>query len=211
AISGNAVYLYQKGGIVANGSNATVSIGANTVKGRGPIPYIAQNGIQISRGGAGMIMRNNVTGHSYTGPGGASSSGILIFGGCGDELITGVRIVKNVVGSSVAADGNDMGVALANYDPTCSMAPTTATNNKAINNTITNTELTNTSGQGTVVMGGYQAGVYESGNNDKVINNDISGAGYDPNGCHPFMHPETCAVDSSSGLLVKNHANSFGP
>ena len=129
----------------------------------------------------------------------------------GGPITTGVRIVKNVLGSSVGADGNDMGVALANYDPTCSMAPATATNNKAINNTITNTELTNTSGQGTVVMGGYQAGVYESGNNDKVINNDISGVGYNPNGCIP-MRPgiETCAVDSSSGLVVKNHANSFG-
>jgi len=214
AISGNTISLYQKGGIVANGSNATVSIGANTVKGRGPIPYIAQNGIQISRGGAGMIMRNNVTGHSYIGPNGASSAGILIFGGCGSDLTTGVRIVKNVVGSTTPADGNDIGVALANYgpDPSCSMVPTTATNNKVINNTITNTELTNTSGQGTVVMGGYQAGVYESGNNDKVINNDISGKGYDPSGCIP-MRPviETCSVDDSSGLLVKNHANSFGP
>jgi hypothetical protein len=207
AISGNTISLYQKGGIVANGSNATVSIGANTVKGRGPIPYIAQNGIQISRGGAGMIMRNNVTGHSYTGPAGASSSGILIFGGCGDELTTGVRIVKNVVGSSVPADGNDMGVALANYDPTCAMAPTTATNNK----TITNIELTNKSGNGAFGFG-YQAGVYVSGNNDKVINNDISGAGYDPSGCIPMRFGvETCSVDDSSGLLVKNHANSFGP
>src|SRR5205807_3885411 len=109
--------------------------------------------------------------------------GILIFGGCeattfGGPITTGVRIVKNVVGSSVAADGNDMGVALANYDPTCATAPTTATNNKAINNTITNTELTNNSGNGAPGFG-YQAGVYESGNNDKVINNDISGAGYD--------------------------------
>ena len=50
------------------------------------------------------------------------------------------------------------------------------------------------------------------GNNDKLINNDISGQGYDPSGCIP-MRPvrETCAIDSSSGLLVKNHANSFGP
>ena len=120
--------------------------------------------------------------------------------------------MKNVLGSSVGADGNDMGVALANYDPTCSMAPATATNNKAINNTITNTELTNTSGQGTVVMGGYQAGVYDSGNNDKVINNDISGKGYDPSGCMFTTVPrETCAVDSSPGFLIKNHANSFGP
>jgi hypothetical protein len=211
AISGNTVSLYQKGGVVANGPNTGVSISGNAVTGRGPIPDIAQNGLQIGFGGDGMIMRNQVTGHSYTGPGGVSSAGILIFGGCGSDLTTGVRIVKNVVGSSNKPDGNDMGVALANYDQFCATAPTTATNNKAINNTITNTELTNTSGQGTVVMGGYQAGVYVSGNNDKVINNDISGAGYDPNGCHPLMHPETCSVDDSSGLLVKNHANSFGP
>jgi hypothetical protein len=156
-----------------------------------------------------MIMRNQVTGHSYTGPNGASSAGILIFGGCGNELTTGVRIVKNVVGTSNPPDGNDMGVALANYDPTCAMAPTTATNNKVINNTITNTELTNNSGNGAT---GYQAGIYDSGNNDKLINNDISGAGYAPSGCSPLTFPrETCAVDSSSGLLVKNHANSSGP
>ena len=144
-----------------------------------------------------MIMRNNVTGHSYTGPAGASSSGILIFGGCGSNLTTGVRIVKNVVGSTTPADGNDIGVALANYgpDPSCSMVPTTATNNKVINNTITNTELTN-----------------NSGNNDKVINNDISGVGYDPSKCNALAVPrETCAVDSTPGLLVKNHANSSGP
>jgi hypothetical protein len=68
AISGNTVSLYQKGGIVANGPNAGVSIGQNTVTGNGPVPYIAQNGIQIGFGGDGLIMRNQVTGHSYTGP-----------------------------------------------------------------------------------------------------------------------------------------------
>jgi hypothetical protein len=160
--------------------------------------YRCQREDQIGRGGDGLIMRNLVTGHSYTGPNGASSSGILIFGGCGDPLTTGVRIVKNVVGSSTPADGNDIGVALANYDPTCMVAPTTATNNKVINNTITNTELTNNSGNGAT---GYQAGVHDSGDNDKVINNDISGVGYDPSKCSPLAVPrETCAVDSSSGL-----------
>jgi hypothetical protein len=216
AISGNAVSLYQKGGIVANGPNAAVSISGNTVTGNGPVPYIAQNGIQIGFGGDGLIMRNQVTGHSYTGyastpSAGASSAGILIYGGCGDALTTGVRIVKNVVGSSNPPDGNDIGVALANYDPTCMMAPTTATNNKVINNTITNTETTNNSGNGAT---GYQAGIYDSGNNDKLINNDISGVGYDPsmNRCSALAIPrETCAVDGSSGLVVKNHANSFGP
>ena len=210
AISGNAVSLYQKGGIVANGPNAAVSISGNTVTGNGPVPYIAQNGIQIGFGGDGLIMRNQVTGNSYTGFNSASSSGILIFGGCGDALTTGVRIVKNVVGSSTSADGNDIGVALANYDPTCMMAPTTATNNKVINNTITNTETTNNSGNGPPGFG-YQAGIYDSGNNDKLINNNISGKGYDPSGCTFRPGVETCAVDSSSSLVIKNHANSFGP
>jgi hypothetical protein len=59
AISGNAVSLYQKGGIVANGPNAAVSISENTVA---PVPYIAQNGIQIGFGGDGLIMRNQVIG-----------------------------------------------------------------------------------------------------------------------------------------------------
>jgi hypothetical protein len=128
-----------------------------------------------------------------------------------------VRIVKNVVGSSNPPDGNDIGVALANYnsdptDPNClmPMPPTTATNNKVINNTITNTELTNNSGNGAPGFG-YQAGIYDSGNNDKLINNDISGKGYDRSGCMFMPGRETCAVDSSSGLLIKNHANSFGP
>jgi hypothetical protein len=49
AISGNTVHLYQKGGIVANGPNAGVSIGQNTVTGNGPVPYIAQNGIDRPR------------------------------------------------------------------------------------------------------------------------------------------------------------------
>ena len=101
AISRNAVSLYQKGGIVANGPNAAVSITENTVTGNGPVPYIAQNGIQIGRGGAGLIMRNQVTGHSYTGPAGASSAGILIFGGCGNEL---TRIIhRGAVGPRDAA------------------------------------------------------------------------------------------------------------
>ena len=91
AISGNAVYLYQKGGIVANGPNAAVSISGNTVTGNGPVLYIAQNGIQIGFGGDGMIMRNQVTRHSYIGPGGVSSAGILIFGGCEAPPTSGAR------------------------------------------------------------------------------------------------------------------------
>jgi hypothetical protein len=207
AISGSTVFAYQKGGIVVNGSGAAVSVRENSVRGNGPVPYIAQNGIQIGRGAGGQILRNTVTGHSYTGTNGASSSGILIFGGCGDPLTTGVHIVMNAVGSTKPADGNDIGVALANFDPTCSTAPTTDTNNTVINNTIINAELTNISGNGST---GYQAGIFDSGVNDKLINNDISGIGY-ANTCNVNGTPETCAIDTTSSQGAKVHANAFGP
>jgi hypothetical protein len=208
-ISNNTVSLYQKGGITVNCPGAAATVSSNTVTGNGPVNYIAQNGIQIGFGASGQVMRNKVTGHSYTGTNNASSAGILIFGGCGNALTTGVQAVKNVVGGVKPADGNDVGVWLANYDPTCSTAPSTATNDKAINNTITNTELTNLSGNGAT---GYQAGISESGVNDKLINNDISGAGYSPANCSVSATPrETCSIDASLGTAAKVHANSFNP
>jgi hypothetical protein len=134
-----------------------------------------------------------------------------VFGGRGNALTTGVQIVKNVVGHATPADGNDVGIWLANYDPTCSMAPST-TNDKAINNTLTNTEITNVSGNG--YSAGYQAGISESGFNDKVINNDISGKCYVPtsNACIVAMTgTEICPIDTASSKAAKVHANSFSP
>ena|ERR1700730_867324 len=208
-ISNNEISLYQKGGITVNCPGAGASVSGDTVTGNGPVPYIAQNGVQIGFGASGQVMRNQVTGNSYAGANFASSAGILVFGGCGSALTTGVQIVKNVIGDATPADGNDMGVALANYDPTCITAPVEATNNKVINNTIANTELTNISGNGAT---GYQAGIYDSGVNDKLINNDISGVGYNPNKCFVAASPrETCATDASGATKPKVHANSFDP
>jgi hypothetical protein len=206
-ISGNDIYKYQKGGIVANGPGTAATVSGNVVTGEGPVTYIAQNGIQIGYGGTGQIMRNKVTGNAYSGTNNASSAGILIYGGCGLATTNGVQIVKNTVGGSSYGQGNDMGVALANYDPTCSTYPATATNNKVINNTISNSQVTNISGN---IATGYQAGIYDSGNNDKLINNDISGAGYAPTGCSLSATPETCATDNG-GSRTKVHANSFSP
>lgn len=208
-ISGNAIYAYQKGGITVNCAGAAASVSGNTVTGNGPVNYIAQNGIQVGFGASGQVMRNKVTGNSYTGTNDASSAGILVFGGCGSALTTGIQIVKNIVGDATPADGNDVGVWLANYDPTCSTAPSSATNDKVINNTITNTEITNISGD--VAPAGYQAGISDSGVNDKLINNDISGKGY-PNPCQMLVTgTELCAIDSSLGTAAKVHANSFNP
>jgi hypothetical protein len=149
-------------------------------------------------------MRNAVTGNAYSGTNNASSAGILVFGGCSDYygaqgvLTTGVQIVGNTV------DGNDMGVALANYDHTCSVAPTSATNEKVINNTITDAGKTNVSGNG--YPHGYQAGIYDSGVNDKLINNKISGAGYE-GPCLSSGATEYCSIDVSGATSAKVHAN----
>ncbi len=201
-VSGNNFYNYQKGGIVVNGPGATASVSGNTVNGLGPVDFIAQNGIQVGFGAGGQVMRNTVTGNSYTGTNNASSAGILIFGGCGSPLVTGVQVVKNVVGSTTPADGNDIGVALANYDPTCSTGPSTATNIKVINNVITNYETTNVSGSGYPVP--YQAGILDSGVNDKLINNAISGIGYNPASGTGFF-----AIDTSGSTAAKVHANTI--
>jgi hypothetical protein len=92
AIDNNTVNNYQKGGIVANGSGANVSITNNTVTGAGPVKFIAQNGIQVSRGATETGFSGNiVSGNIYTqngsaAPGGVGSSvgvvstGVLFFG-----------------------------------------------------------------------------------------------------------------------------------
>jgi len=215
-ISGNTVSGYQKGGIVVSCSGAAAAISNNTVTGVGPTTLIAQNGIQIGYGATGQVMRNTVTGNSYSGTNYASSAGILVFGGCGYPITTGIQIVKNTLGSATPADGNDIGVALANYDPTCTMPQTMSTNIKVINNTITNEEVTNISGNGNPPgpIYVYQAGISDVGVNDKLINNKIDGFGYTPAGpntCPPTSAGVLCAIDTSTAAKAKVHANAITP
>jgi hypothetical protein len=98
-IDGNKVWAYQKGGIVVNGMNSisgtatTATVTNNTVSGLGPVVFIAQNGIQVSRGAIAAVRGNTITGNFYTGevgvgpnPGGQNpegweyfSTGLLLF------------------------------------------------------------------------------------------------------------------------------------
>jgi hypothetical protein len=166
-ISGNLVEQYQKAGIVANGPGTNVQVRDNRVYGLGPVNFIAQNGIQAGYGASVSIMKNTVTGHSYTG-GFWASGGIIVVGGpgygtCPDGnpclLTVGTQIIQNNL------SGNDVGVFLSNYSSSVG-APSTATNIKVVNNTIGNTVLANPD---------YQAGISDVGNNDKLINNTITG------------------------------------
>lgn len=196
-ISGNTVSQYQKGGIVANGAT-TATISDNVVTGLGAVDFIAQNGIQAGYGAGAQIMRNTVTGNAYSGINSASSGGILVVGGdCyGGAYTTGTQIVGNTMVN------NDVGAFLSNLQGGCVSAPLTATNVKVVNNVITNDALTNISGNGSQ---GYQAGVSDVGNNDKIISNTISGAGYGPGNAATYA----VAIDASPTFTnrPKVHAN----
>lgn len=98
-IDGNKVWAYQKGGIVVNGVNSMsgaatrATVSNNTVSGLGPVVFIAQNGIQVSRGAIAAVRGNTISGNFYTGevgvgpnPGGQNpegweyfSTGLLFF------------------------------------------------------------------------------------------------------------------------------------
>jgi hypothetical protein len=190
SISGNTITNYQKGGIVVNGPNSSATIDGNTVTGQGPVGYIAQNGIQVGYGAQASVTRYTVTGNAYTGTSDVSG-GIIVVGGpyYGDSYTIGTEIKGNIVRN------NDVGVFLTNLAADGS-APTTATNIKVVNNIISNDAVTN----GLV----YQAGISDVGNGDKIINNTISGAGYD-HGSNPAVY--TIDADSSFTNNAKIRAN----
>jgi len=169
---------YQKAGIVVDGPGSTAEVNQNTVTGFGRDaiygPIIAENGIQMSRGASGKIGYNTVSGNSYTGASFASSAGILLFGGCGDPLVTGVVVIGNTL------INNDVGIYLNNFTPDCANPASTPTSDSATSNHISNNAVTNV-GSGFCCgfpYTGYQAGIDDIGNGDVINANVISGAGY---------------------------------
>ena len=90
-ISGNQVSDYQKNGITVNGAVAA-TVTDNTVAGDGPVSYIAQNGIQISRGATAIVQANAVSQNDYTGF--DVACGILLFDAGGVKESTN-RFSKN--------------------------------------------------------------------------------------------------------------------
>ena len=77
-VANNTIQRYQKGGVVVAGSQADVTTDNNLVQGLGPVSFIAQNGIQYSRGAAGQIFTNTVTDNYYTGSD-TYSTGIMLY------------------------------------------------------------------------------------------------------------------------------------
>jgi hypothetical protein len=159
-ISNTAVSAYQKGGIVLRGQGVNVAITDNVVTGQGAVPYIAQNGIQVGYGAMASVMRNKVTGNSYSGMAGASSGGILVVGGpffgAGLPYTVNTRIMQNTL------DGNDVAMFIFQATESAGL-PTTQTNLKVVNNTITKGNVGNCCGWDSSTP--YTAGVSDFGVN----------------------------------------------
>jgi parallel beta helix pectate lyase-like protein len=191
-ISGNKVFRYQKSGIVVNGAGTSATIRDNTVTGFGAVSFTAQNGIQVGYGADASVMRNTVSGNSYTGDY-YIATGILVVGGPGNGGPFPYTVGTQVVGNTLI--NNDVGVWISNYATETAVADV-PTNIKAVNNTISNDGANNPT---------YQAGVSDGGNNDKIIDNTVSGLGYTTSADHPYFFP--IDVDPSPGNRAKVHAN----
>ena len=200
-IVGNTITKYQKGGIVTNGTGVQANIFDNTVTGDGHVTFTAMNGIQIGYGASASVMRNRVSRNSFIGSSdGTASGGILVVGGAGYGTCPDGNDCPYTVNTKVTDNilvNNDVGVYLSNLAADFS-APLTATNIKAVNNTISDDQCFNFS---------YQAGISDVGNNDKMINNKISGPGYV--GCPTTYNPSGAAVDADASFTnrPKVHAN----
>lgn len=199
-INNNSISTYQKGGIVVDCTGTDVDVTNNIVQGQGPVNYIAQNGIEVGDGADSQVTGNIVTGNSYTGAGQAASGGILIFGGpgYGGDYTTGTKVSDN---TTVL---NDVGVYISNLD--ASFNPSNSkTNIKVTHNTIANASLNNTTGNGATQ--GYQVGISDQGDHDSLVNNTISGAGYDPTSSNSSIFVNWIDVSNTNHANV--HANKF--
>jgi hypothetical protein len=190
---------------VIDGPGSAAEVSDTIVTGAGPSgplgSIIAQNGIQVSRGASAQVTNNTVSANQYSGPAGASSGGVLVFGGCGTPLTPNVAVNHNTL------TNNDVGIFFSNGSPDCTVAPTTKTNDHATNNRISNGAITNTSGFSPDC--GYQAGISDFGNHDTINKNTISGEGFRPphgspvTGC-PFGVPAVVLPIDTTGAVNPN-------
>ncbi len=189
-VTGNTVFGYQKGGIVANGKGTKLShLDNNNVFGLGHINFIAQNGIQIGYGAMpypGQVVGNKVTANSYIGiPGdGSASGGILVVGGPGygtcpdgnpcpysSGVLIGISSALNSAPGNLAFN-NDVGIYVSNLDADGVSPPPTPTVVFSVGNIVGDDICFNQS---------YQAGISDQGNTDIIANNYVvQGGGYGP-------------------------------
>jgi hypothetical protein len=102
-IVGNLIDKYQKGGIYVDNAGSSAQITGNVIRGEGPVNFIAQNGIQISREATADVRRNRISDNAYIVPANLpmdTAAGVLLF------RATRVTVDKNVLNRN--QDGIDL-------------------------------------------------------------------------------------------------------
>jgi len=209
-VSNVTVYNYEKGGIEANGQGVNTTVRDSTVTGTGPVASPAQNGIQIGFGASASVTGNGVSANSYHNPDDSTTAatGVLVAGGptynntpqCPGSssaspcpYTTGTMVLKNTL------TNNDVGAYLFNALDNNLDAPSDMTNNKVTNNTMSASCSLNV----------YVVGASVIGNNDKVVNNNMTGytGSKDSNtglGCFPV---DPSPTPGNPGTSTKVHAS----
>lgn len=104
-IAGNLIDRYQKNGPTVDNVGSRAVIVGNEIRGIGPTPIIAQNGIQVSRGAVAEVRANRVSDNTYSlaTAGVFSSTGILLFQAGSGTRINENRAFRNDDNLSVSA------------------------------------------------------------------------------------------------------------
>ncbi len=122
-VDSNTFTVFQKAGVVVDGTGSNGTVTNNIITGVGPTVVIAQDGIQISRGATGSAASNTVTACECDHP---SCSGS--FNQAQASAILFFNAGANVSASNNILNNNDKGI----YSS--STAPTTIANNTITNN-----------------------------------------------------------------------------
>jgi hypothetical protein len=78
-IQGNVIERYQKNGPTVDNAGSFAQITHNVIRGVGPTPTIAQNGIQVSRGADAVVEHNWVADNTYALAPATGGTGVLLF------------------------------------------------------------------------------------------------------------------------------------
>lgn len=101
-VENSSVHDYQKNGIVGHGVDTTLTAITNQVRGVGPTPAIAQNGIEIAFGATGKVENNTVLDFNYTPF--PDSTGILIYDSANTTISTN-HVGDAQYGIAIEGDG----------------------------------------------------------------------------------------------------------
>lgn len=93
-VSDNQIDAYQKTGVVVDGAPSSARVRQNTITGLGSVNFIAQNGVQVSRGAVAEVRQNTITDNQFA-PQTVASAGVLLFGADSATEIRQNTILRN--------------------------------------------------------------------------------------------------------------------